>query len=190
MPSRCVAMAGTGTMTVCSPWAPSTMTRTLYEPNSMNQSCAVHIASWPSTSRATSGRARLPPRGSTAPAAPRHPSHRAPSARTVISAWPGTTPGGRITTRTGYGPALPSKKMFGLPTWPDSSIQRCEASSGCERQIAPFPSASPHLRISLDISSLHPPHPCAPADAEPRGHDPSPSGDQRDRDQSTRRSRP
>src|SRR5438045_8047886 len=36
--------------------------------------------------------------------------------RTLMSASPGTTPGGRTTTRTAYGPALPSKNDVSVPT--------------------------------------------------------------------------
>src|SRR5690242_1950083 len=40
---------------------------------------------------------------------------------TRMSARPGTTPGGRTTTRTGYGPARPAKYTSGLPTWADAT---------------------------------------------------------------------
>src|SRR5262245_8050337 len=55
--------------------------------------------------------------------------------RTEISANPGTTRGGRIITRTGYVPASPSKKIFGLPTCAKAPTQQKNAMNARNQKL-------------------------------------------------------
>src|SRR5580765_7046075 len=54
----------------------------------------------------------------------------APGTRTATCARPGITPGKRTLTRTSYVPALPVKKVSGLPTWAETkATQSAETES-------------------------------------------------------------
>ena len=105
---REIAMELTGTTTLPPPRVPSTATSTLYAPDFISQSVVAKDWFRPRTSVASSGGGApfLPAFQNTGRAVTRRTPP--PSTRILISASPGTTPGGRTTTRTGYAPALPS----------------------------------------------------------------------------------
>src|SRR5437762_5423421 len=64
------------------------------------------------------------------------------STRTITSASPGTTSGGRTMTRTVYGPALPSKMTSGLPT--------CAADAAGANTVISIPADKQrHLRLLI-----------------------------------------
>src|SRR6185437_8688323 len=109
---------------VPAPRVPCTVTYTLYAPAAINQSKPLYVARAVGTGAASS------PTG--APATPARQNtgrmitcftveSAALRSCTITSARPGTTIGGRTTTRTGYGPASPSKITFGLPTCADAA---------------------------------------------------------------------
>ena len=56
-------------------------------------------------------------------------SHRNPHRNL---ARPGITPGKRTLTRTSYGPALPVKKLSGLPTWAETEATEATESAETE----------------------------------------------------------
>jgi len=82
----------------------------------MIQSWSVHSVESPGTRAASSGGGAFFASAPHARAVAVTRCTPAPVTRTMISARAGITVGLRMMTRTGYGPALPSKYASGLPT--------------------------------------------------------------------------
>src|SRR5438045_2243518 len=104
MPSRPVATDITGTLTVPAPFAPSTVTYTLYAPRAISQRCPAYRRGAPATGFAASGDGEpaTPARQKTGRMSTRCTSPL--NTRTATSAKPGTTSGTLTITRTAYGP--------------------------------------------------------------------------------------
>ncbi len=118
--SRPVATDATGTSTVPVPSPPSSTTSTLYAPRAMSHSAPSNVSDAFTRLMTSADGAPFDParqytgRINTRPSKPS-------GARTVTRAMPGTTSGGRTTTRMSKAPAFPVKNTSGEPMWADTS---------------------------------------------------------------------